>query len=325
VTYSILRRLSVCCVVVAALVALSFRPLFAQSIADVMRAWELRRGGIDTLRCVTAGSQTVAPGAFDASLEAPMSNFPSGTKSPVPAMEHRSAYSYACLFDFRNHRARAEEIRPVFDSRSVSFNQGTFIRAFDGIVNRYVDLAGLTATSKSAHFFDNLPQAFGYTSEWPALLACGYAPPDPLPKSAQYVMLSQSADRLSIAGNADLDGTPVLVVRTAPKLGAEGYYQEFWIEPGAECRIDKWLRYASGSVIESAVISYSDKSREAQPTAFSNARFLASGKVSETCTLAVREWAVNPAVHKSDFVLTPTSGMVLLDGNEARRLDLEAR
>ena len=127
-------------------------------------------------------------------------------------------------------------------------------------------------------------------------------------------MASQSPDQLSIAGKAKLQNTPVVVVRTSPKFGSFKNYEEYWVDPDAEFRIVKWIRHQEGQITETATISYADKSNESQPKSITQSRFLEGGKADETYTVTVKDWAVNPPVQKSDFVLTPTSELLLLDG-----------
>ena len=147
--HAIRRNLSVCFLVAVVLSGLGVYPLFAQSIAEVTRAWDQRRAPIDTLRCVTVGDRTIAAGAYDDYIEDGVSSFPKGTKPPVPAKEYKSPYLYACLYDFRNHRARVETTFATFDSKTVSFRQTTLIRAFDGDVNRYIDDLKVTVSAQS--------------------------------------------------------------------------------------------------------------------------------------------------------------------------------
>ncbi len=192
----------------------------AQTIEDVTRAWEERRDGIDTLRCVTVGEQTYYKGSLDLELEGPpFASFPPGTKPPLPAEDYKSPYLYGVLYDFRKHRARVEQAYAMLGVNSTSFYPGDMIRTFDGIFIKSLQPKDVRVAPNAVQFHDIGPGTFGYGSEFPVLIACGYAIPQQLTRQEPYIMSTLPAEKLSIGGKSDWKGLPILVVRSATIWG----------------------------------------------------------------------------------------------------------
>jgi hypothetical protein len=124
---------------------------------------------------------------------------------------------------------------------------------------------------------------------------------------------SLALDKLTIAGNAELAGVPVLIVRSAskPKF-LPGSYDEFWVDPAARYRIVKWVRYQSNKVLDTIEVDYAKNADDDRPVAYRYVRLAADGKPEESHTVSVQEWQINPPVEKADFVLTANSKMMLL-------------
>jgi hypothetical protein len=296
----------------AAIVHLAAARLYAQTVDDVARAWEERRTGIDTLRCVLVGEQTFHPGCFDTSIAHGMGAVPEGTKPPLPAEEHKLPYQYAVQFDLKKHRARVETTSAIFVSKSLSFHLGDSIRTFDGDFTKSLEPKDVSVAPDAVQFHDTGADYFGYTSELPALFACGYAPPQRMRRQEPYIMSSQPIERLSINGKAEFRNRPVVVVRSTPDSKQPEHYDEYWTDPNSKYRIVKWFRYYFQQLKMSIEIGYADDIREQRPTTFVSSYYSDEGKLQETYTVKVKDWSVNVPVQKPDFVLQPDSKMILL-------------
>lgn len=312
---AISQAVSTILVVAGMLFQPAVQPLFAHSIDDVTKALEERRAGIQTLRCIAEGEETFRAGAFDHVLNDGFAEYPPGTKPPVPEKDQTFPYAYGCLLDFPNHRARVEVRMPIHIPKSISFQQSLQVRAFDGEVHRLLQPRDLKASSPLNQLFDNQPQPFGYNSECAPLLACGYLTPQLLPQNVRHGMVSAPADQLKIARNEDVGGISTMVLRADVEAGS--FYDEYWVDPSAEFRVVKWVRFTGGQQHASIDLVYADRTKDARLASFTQTQFW-EGKRTEVYSVKVRDWTVNPPVEKSNFVLTRESQLMLLSPEQKK-------
>jgi hypothetical protein len=293
-------------------------------VRQILAAWEARQQAVDRIQYVASGETTIMKGAYSDILSE-FSEFAPGTEMP----EHDYTYpvEIGLLIDFENGRVRLDMDRASADFERLGFYRHVTSLLHDGKnlqlfspnsqnprshkgeykgQSYHVDLV-LHGSNYDRPFFEtqHLPLLFGHG------LTSAIDPRDGL-------KMSMRGGQWRAIGHAEAAGRRMVVLRSVP-IGHTSIYNEYWVDVERDSAIVRWTVSSDDVPASITEIAYEARNSLWLPSEWVYRGYV-GGNLDRVDRITRVLVTLEPAVSRSDFSITPSSGMVVHDRSNGDQL-----